>query len=158
MEFDTRRLYLQEGCSSLFTYCTQVLRLSEHAAYGRIEAARTARKFPLVLEHLIRGDVTLTNVSLLARHLTPENHAAVLAEARHKSKREVEQIVARLQPQPDVPSMIRQLPAPRAAMPQPQGAGHTINTRRLLTSGRAQRGWFGKQRASLAGQPRSSPS
>ena len=39
-EFDARRLYLAEGCSSLFTYCTQVLHLSEHAAYGRIEAAR----------------------------------------------------------------------------------------------------------------------
>ena len=25
MELDTRRLYLREGCSSLFTYCTQVL-------------------------------------------------------------------------------------------------------------------------------------
>jgi hypothetical protein len=24
MEIDTRRLYLREGCSSLFTYCTQV--------------------------------------------------------------------------------------------------------------------------------------
>ena len=46
-ELDARRLYLGEGCSSLFTYCTQVLRLSEHAAYGRIEAARIARKFPI---------------------------------------------------------------------------------------------------------------
>jgi hypothetical protein len=39
-ELDARRLYLGEGCSSLFTYCTQVLHLSEHAAYRRIEAAR----------------------------------------------------------------------------------------------------------------------
>ena len=38
-QLDERRLYLGEGCSSLFTYCTQVLHLSEHAAYGRIEAA-----------------------------------------------------------------------------------------------------------------------
>src|SRR5262245_40476433 len=36
-EMDARRLYLGEGCSSLFTYCTQVLHLSDHAAYGRIE-------------------------------------------------------------------------------------------------------------------------
>ena len=39
-EVDSRRLYLGDGCSSLFTYCTQVLRLSEHAAYHRIEALR----------------------------------------------------------------------------------------------------------------------
>lgn len=31
-ELDKRRLYLGEGCSSLFTYCTQILHLSEHAA------------------------------------------------------------------------------------------------------------------------------
>lgn len=45
-EFDSRRLYLGEGCSSLFTYCTQVLRLSEHAAYGRIEARASRATVP----------------------------------------------------------------------------------------------------------------
>jgi len=40
VEFDARRLYLREGCSSLFTYCTQVLHLSEGSAYNRIETAR----------------------------------------------------------------------------------------------------------------------
>jgi hypothetical protein len=39
-ELDARRLYLGEGCASLFAYCTRVLHLSEYAAYGRIEAAR----------------------------------------------------------------------------------------------------------------------
>src|SRR5688572_8190958 len=52
-EVDARRLYLSEGCSSLFTYCTQVLHLSEHAAYNRIEAARTAR-LTLLLSELER--------------------------------------------------------------------------------------------------------
>ena len=41
-ELDARRLYLGEGCPSLFAYCTRVLHLSEHAAYHRIEAARAA--------------------------------------------------------------------------------------------------------------------
>jgi hypothetical protein len=48
LEIDTRRLYLSESCSSLFTYCTQVLHLSEHAAYNRIETARAARRFPMI--------------------------------------------------------------------------------------------------------------
>jgi hypothetical protein len=55
-EIDSRRLYLGEGYSSLFTFCTQRLHLSEHAAYGRIEAARAARRFPVILElHHPRG-------------------------------------------------------------------------------------------------------
>src|SRR6185503_8168746 len=62
VEFDARRLYLREGCSSLFTYCTQVLHLSEGSAYNRIETARAARRYPRVFEALDCGDVTLTAV------------------------------------------------------------------------------------------------
>ena len=113
-QLDARRLYLGEGCSSLFAYCTQVLHLSEHAAYGRIEAARTARKFPIVLDLLTDGSVTLTAVTLLSPHLTPVNHLEVLNEARHKSKREVEHLVARLRPQAAVPATVRKLPAQNA--------------------------------------------
>jgi hypothetical protein len=116
-ELDARRLYLGEGCSSLFTYCTQVLHLSEHAAYGRIEAARAARRFPLILELLANGSITLTTVTLLAPHLTSTNVCAVLEAARHKSKREVERQVASLGPRPDVPSSIRKQPTPPLAVP-----------------------------------------
>ena len=112
-QVDIRRLYLGEGCSSLFTYCTQVLHLSEHAAYGRIEAARAARRFPVVLELLTEGSVTLTAITLLAPHLTAGNHSDVLDQACHKSKRQVEDIVARLRPQPAVPTTVRKLPAPK---------------------------------------------
>ena len=112
-ELDARRLYLGQGCSSLFTYCTQVLRLSEHAAYGRIEAARIARRFPVVLELLADGSVTLTAVGLLAPLLTPENHLELLDSARHKSKRDVEHLVAALRPLPPVPSTVRKLPSPK---------------------------------------------
>jgi 5-methylcytosine-specific restriction endonuclease McrA len=116
-ELDARRLYLGEGCSSLFTYCTQVLHLSEHAAYGRIEAARAARRFPVILELLANGSITLTTVTLLAPHLTSTNVCAVLEAARHKSKREVERQVASLRPRPDVPFSIRKQPTPPLAAP-----------------------------------------
>lgn len=99
-EFDARRLYLAEGCSSLFTYCTQVLHLSEHAAYGRIEAARLARRVPEVLDALREGHVTLTTVCLLGPHLTPANQHELLTAARHKSKRDVERLVAAMAPKP----------------------------------------------------------
>lgn len=97
-ELDARRLYLGQGCSSLFTYCTQVLRLSEHAAYGRIEAARIARRLPVVLDLLADGSVTLTTLCLLGPHLTETNHRQLLDAARHKSKRDVERQIAALNP------------------------------------------------------------
>jgi hypothetical protein len=118
MEVDSRKLYAKQSCSSLFTYCVHVLHFSEHAAYLRIEAARAARRFPVILERLADGSLHLTGVSLLAPHLTVANHVEVLDSARHKSKRDVEQVVARLRPQPDVPTVVRRLPAPNPAVPR----------------------------------------
>ena len=110
-ELDTRRLYLGEGYSSLFTYCTQRLRLSESAAYGRIAAARAVRRFPSLL--MVDGDVTLTTIGLLAAHLTDDNHEALLDAARHASRRDVERLVASLHAQPDIPARMRRIPSHR---------------------------------------------
>ena len=117
MELDARRLYLGAGCSSLFTYCTQVLHLAEGAAYNRIEAARAARRFPPIIEALADGSLTLTAVRLLAPHLTADNHLGVLASARHMRKADIERLVASLHPKADVPAVIRKLPEPRRAAP-----------------------------------------
>lgn len=114
-EYDKRRLYLAEGFSSLFTYCREVLHLGEGAAYRRIEAARAARRFPLILDMLDAGELSLTAIGLLAQHLTDANHQAVLRQAAQKSTREVERLVAELAPKPDVPVVIRKLPAPSTA-------------------------------------------
>jgi 5-methylcytosine-specific restriction endonuclease McrA len=121
MEVDSRKLYAGQGYASLFTYCVQALHLSEHAAYLRIEAARVVRRFPAILDKLSNGSLHLTAVSLLGPHLTLANHVELLAEARHKSKREIEQLIARLRPQPDVPSIVRKLPAPKPAAPGSEG-------------------------------------
>jgi hypothetical protein len=106
---DARRLYLGEGCASLFVYCTRVLHMSEHAAYGRIEAARVARRFPIVLERLERGDLTLTNLCLLRPHLTETNSNELFDAACHASKRDVERLIATIAPRPDAPAMVRKL-------------------------------------------------
>jgi hypothetical protein len=103
-------LYAAEGYGSLFSYCTQALRLSEDAACNRIDAARACRRFPLILELLASGSLSLTSIRLLARHLTAENHEAVLARATNKTRREIEALVAELAPRPDIRSAVRKLP------------------------------------------------
>ena len=111
-ELDRRKLYLAQGCTSLFAYCTQVLHLSEHAAYSRIEAARAARKFPAVLDALQDGALTVTAVGLLAPIMTDENHAQLIADSRHRSKRDVEHLVVKIRSKADVPTSVRRLPVP----------------------------------------------
>jgi hypothetical protein len=110
-ELDTRDLYLREGYDSLYVYCRDVLGLSEGESYNRIEVARAARRFPIILEMLAAGAVNLTGARLLAPHLTAANHREVLDSARGKKKAEIEAIVARLSPRPDVAASVRKLPA-----------------------------------------------
>jgi hypothetical protein len=121
-EVDTRRLYLEHACSSLFTYCLRVLRLSEDATAKRIQAARAARRYPLIFDHIAQGQLHLAAVTLLAPHLTIDNHRQLLAAVLGRSKREVEHQVASLFPSPDVPPMVRKLPCP-ASVPPPAPAG-----------------------------------
>jgi hypothetical protein len=114
-ELDARRLHLRAGFPSLFVYCTQVLRLSEGGAYNRIEAARAARKFPIVLDLLKQGGLNLATLRLVAPQLTPQNHGKLLEAASFKSKREVEELLARLFPRADVAASVRKLPAAAAS-------------------------------------------
>jgi hypothetical protein len=116
-ELDTRDVHFREGYGSLFAYCRDALGLSEAEAYTRIEAARAARRFPVILDLLVEGAVGLTSVRLLAPHLTEENHRAVLESARGKRKLQVEEIAARLAPRAIVPpDTTRRLAWPRAVV------------------------------------------
>jgi len=102
-EVEARRLHLDLGYSSLYTYCVERLRLSEDVAYKRIKAARTARQYPEVLSHLASGALSLSNLVTIAPHLDAWGRELVQA-ACGKSKREVLRLVAELDPDP-VPVM-----------------------------------------------------
>src|SRR5215470_4369009 len=61
-EVDERRLYLQAGHPSMWSYCVHDLHLSEEAAYKRIHAARLARQFPAIFSAVADGRLHLTGV------------------------------------------------------------------------------------------------
>ena len=108
-EVDARRLYLREGCASMFAYCVEVLCFAEAVAYKRIAAVRAARRHPELLKALRKGDLHLTAVSLLAPQLTVENVTELLAAARHRTADEIRRMLADRQPKPDVVSSVRRL-------------------------------------------------
>ena len=118
-EFDARRLFEGAGHSSLFKYCMAVLHLSEDAVYNRIKAARAARDYPVIIERLESGALSLTTVRLLAPRLTHENHQELLAAASGKGKQAVEELLAHRFPQADVAASVRKLPS-RPVTPAPE--------------------------------------
>jgi hypothetical protein len=109
-ELDARDLYLGLGYASLYTYCRQHLRLSEHEAQTSMEAARAAVRFPMVLDMLAAGELTMTTAALLRRWLTDDNAPTLLEAARRKSKREVEALVADLGPAVDLDAEVFPVP------------------------------------------------
>src|SRR5450432_1943937 len=111
---EERRLHLEAGSSSLFDYCCSRLGLSENEAFHRITGARLARRFPAIFGLIERRALHLTAVCLLRDYLTPENHRELLEAASGKTKLQVQEMLARRFPRPDVASSIRKLPSPRA--------------------------------------------
>ncbi len=107
IEFDRRKLYLGIGYGSLYEYCTLHLKYSESAAMRRIQTARCIRDFPEVSGMLAKNELNLTNVCLLAGILTEENKNELLKEARFKSSRQVEAIVARHNPGRELRDRVR---------------------------------------------------
>jgi hypothetical protein len=112
-EVDARKLYLREACPSMYVYATSRLHLSEAEAYLRITVARISRRFPVVLGMLADGRLHLSAIAKLSPHLRDEDGEALLARAVHRSKREIEELIADVAPKPDAPSLIRRLPAAR---------------------------------------------
>ena len=109
-EVDERRLYAREASPSMFAYCTDVLHLSEAEAYLRIAAARASREHPMLLTMLGDGRLHLTGIAKLAPHLTRENRDALLKRATHRSKRQIEELIAEIAPRPDVPAVMTEAP------------------------------------------------
>lgn len=121
-EVDAREPYLPAACSSMDAYCLRVLHLADDAALKRIRAARIARRYPQIFEMIADGRLHLSGVVMLAPHLTDKNVDGALAAATHRSKADIEMLVARIAPEPDRPTTIVPIDAPQEILPAPQVA------------------------------------
>ncbi|AKU95728.1 hypothetical protein AKJ09_02392 [Labilithrix luteola] len=110
VEVEERRIHLEVGCSSMFDFCTRRLGFSEREAFRRLTAARLVRRLPVLLDVIASGRIHLSSLVLLRDLLTEANVEEIVAAASGKTKREVEELVARMAPKPDVRASIRKLP------------------------------------------------
>jgi hypothetical protein len=94
-EVDARRLYLPAAYPSMHAYCVAELALSDDAAYKRIQAARAARRFPVLFDAIEDGRLHLTAVGLIAPHLDVDNVTELVALAAFKRTVEIERLLER---------------------------------------------------------------
>lgn len=132
VEIDRRRLYLPAGHSSMYWYCREGLGYSEDAAFNRAAAARVARRYPAAIDMLSDGRLSLTALKLLAPVLKDDNWERVFAEAAHLPKRDIEKLVACLDPKPDIPSVVRRITASalHPKSPSYRGSSTSLQNRR----------------------------
>lgn len=116
-EVQRRKLHIDAGFPTMFSYCVGELGYSEGNAFRRLQAVDAARKFPEVISLVKEGAITICSLSVIARHLTAENSARVLKMAEGKSVRAVERIAAELAPRADTHDVIRTVPPTTFGIP-----------------------------------------
>jgi len=129
-ELDERQLFLDLGFASLFEYCVESLGLCESTAGRHIAAARVCRNHPEVFALVASGALHASALSLLRKHLSPENAGVLFELCAHRSARKVEELLAARFPRPDVRDLVRRLT--RFAIPEgvPAQAGLALDVER----------------------------
>jgi len=113
-EIDQRQLYRRAGYSSLYAYLLGELELLEDSACRHIHASRLARRFPAILIAMVEHRLHMRAVLMLARHLTRANADELVAAASHKTRFEIQQLLAERFPRPDLPERLQPIPPPPA--------------------------------------------
>ena len=100
-EVDKRKLFLDLGYSSLFSYLVSGLNYCKGAAYRRIASTRLAEAYPDAYRYLYSRELSLTTAALVSGiclKQTKEEGRLLLESIRGKSKSEVEELLARQRP------------------------------------------------------------
>jgi len=99
-EIERRKLYLQRGYSSLFSFCTEFLQYSSSAAMRRIESMRLIKGLEVedkkgLQMKLEKGDLNLTHLSQVSRLVRQKPAEFKSSQAKVKLLQEVEKTSSR---------------------------------------------------------------
>lgn len=111
VEYGRRKLPARENGRSLFEYCVKELGFEEFDAYRRVKAARFTARYPIALDALGDGKVSLSALAHLEQGLPKsEDGRAWLKKVEGLSRREVEALIVTSFPEEARPDFIRRLP------------------------------------------------
>ncbi|MFS4460277.1 HNH endonuclease [Bdellovibrio sp. HCB2-146] len=113
-EIQDRKLFIQMGYTSLFECLVKHFKYSEPVAYTRISALKIINAVPEVAEALNSGEVSLTTLSMAqsfirkqekqtGEKVSKEQKIQFLESIRNKSTKEVNQVLAEINPVKELP-------------------------------------------------------
>ena len=125
-EIEARCLFVGAGYSSMHAYCADVFHLSDDEAFKRIRAARLSRKHPEILAAITDGRLHLTAVTLLSKRFTHANVKELIEAATHRTKLQIQMLIAMRFPQEDVPASLREIEARPVVWAMPSASPQTL--------------------------------
>jgi hypothetical protein len=137
-ELDRRKAVLSLGYGSLFSFCTEFLRMTKASAFRRTTAARLLARFLVVADYLADGRLNLTTLVELRDVLDEAHLVEILDRAAGRTEDQVKELVASLRPQPAPVDLLRRLPTSRndwwfrRYRPQRTARARRSHRRRLL--------------------------
>jgi len=97
-QVENHKVYLHLGCSSLFQYGVQELRLSESVVYNLIAVMRKTKEIPALKDQIQKGNITLSNARKITSVLTNENQIEWLQKASDLTQRQLEKEIVKIRP------------------------------------------------------------
>ncbi|MHC9544724.1 MAG: HNH endonuclease [Vulcanimicrobiota bacterium] len=141
-EIDTRKIYREFGCSSIYHYATSHLALGEHTIAEMVRTGKALENLPLLSQAYEEGEISSTHVREITRVATPETESFWYEAAKKSTTRQIEKLVA-FSPKGGLPPAQVQLPsrAPNPSqtplpsqIPLPGASGNTALRPAGLTS------------------------
>ncbi|MGE3758407.1 MAG: HNH endonuclease signature motif containing protein [Pseudobdellovibrionaceae bacterium] len=112
-QVDRYRIYYQHKCNSLFSYATEVLKLSNEVAYIFIGVARKTREVPELKEEIRNGSITVSKAKRMTSVITKENKSEWILLAKTSTKHQLEKQIAIARPTEAVREKLEYSSAPR---------------------------------------------
>lgn len=106
MEVDKSRLFEKFCLTSTFSYCTQLLKLSEDVTYTLIKISRVSEKVPEVKAAIDEGVLSISNAKRIAAIVTEENKTEWIEKAKELSQKKLDQELAKAFPKEAVKEKI----------------------------------------------------
>lgn len=107
---EARRLHLKAAYPSLYEFCVREWGMSNSSASRHSTAAKLAAKYPQILERLSANRLHMSTLVRLKHFLFDDTVDELLDLVEGKSRYEIDELLADMSPEADVPSRMRKLP------------------------------------------------
>jgi hypothetical protein len=101
------QIYRRFELTGLYSYCTNILKLSDSQASAAVRVSRKSVSVPQLKAAIDKGELTLSRAKKIASVITSDNHAGWIEKAQTLSTFNLECLIAQVAPREAIPDRVR---------------------------------------------------